>query len=466
MSGSRWIVAAALGVGTLLCANAASANPNWQLVYSEVNNGNAVISLSALSGTRAWAVGITTQGSNQTPAGWQTMDGVNWAPMSLPPGGGGAMDFTIPTQLAFADDNNGWMSGVRVSPATGQLNLIWRTTNGGMVWDQLHQAAAEIKHLQVTTDWAMFAVGGSTLVRTFDGGTFQESQPSIPSGMELEGVHMLSGDCGYLIASTPSDSGAMGSALLWSSDRGETWTTRSENRDFRLRRAWFVSANLGWAVGNRNSEGVLAKTTDGGKTWAVTKAPDHPPFFNETPPVTSCEDVRFFDDQRGVALCLCCTGNCDSEEQTPSYLTAFLRTADGGQTWTIDPDYEPQMSAPPFPEMSKASGMMTMSFPDPNNGFLAGQNNLILRYTAASPEAEAWPPPECTGGGGSGGSGSGGGSSGGSGTSADGDSGSDSGCGCRTANSNQPPATALLLLLGAAALARRRRDSVPGCALS
>ena len=51
-----------------------------------------------------------------------------------------------------------------------------------------------------------------------------------------------------IIATMPSDSGQMGSALLYTADGGETWMTRAENRDFNLRRAWFVSADLGWAA--------------------------------------------------------------------------------------------------------------------------------------------------------------------------------------------------------------------------
>ncbi len=451
----RWL-ALACGVSALLGASHATAANSWALVYSEVNNGNAVMSISALNATTAWAVGISTQGSNQSPAGWRTTNGVGWAPMALPAGGGGAMEFTIPTQIAFLDDNTGWLSGIRVSPAAGQLNLIWRTTSGGMSWDQLHQAPDEIKHLQVTHDWAMFAVGGTTVVRTLDGVAFVETQPSLPSGMGLVGVHMFNKDCGYALAA-PTEESALGHAVLWTSDGGATWTTRSENREYRLERAWFVSASQGWAVGSRGLEGVLARTTDGGKTWTTSKAPNHPPFMNQEPPVTSCEDVRFFDDRRGIALCLCCTGGCEGEEGSkPSYMTALLRTSDGGQTWTMDPDYEAKMSAPPFPEMSKVSGMFSMSFPDPNNGFMAGQNNLILRYTADAPEADAWAPPECS----SGTSGSGGGSSssgGSSGNEAAEDGGEDAGCGCRVASSSSPGAPLALLLLGAAIAHRRRR---------
>lgn len=417
-----------LGLGVLcMCWSGEGwANPRWQLVFSEVNTGNLVAGLSAVSGTHAWAVGITTQSSSQTPAGWRTTDGVNWGPMMLPAGGGGALEFTVPTQLAFLDVNTGWMSGVRFSPAGGERYLIWRTTTGGMSWDEIREAPHEVGHIQTTSDWGMFAVSGPTLLRTLDGATFEEVEPVLPSGMELESVHMFSAQCGFLLAA-PSD-GTMGTAVLWTSDGGESWETRSENREYRLRRTWFVSPRLGWASGERSDRGILAKTTDGGETWTTLNAPDHPPLLGQTAVATSCEDVKFFDDKRGVALCLACMGGCDPEEEgaQPSYLTILVRTNDGGATWEMDGDYEAEMSAPPFPEMSKVSGMFAMSFPDPNNGFMAGQNNLILRYTADNPEPAAWAPPSCvTGEGGSGPDGGGDEEAGGEGA-------GESGCGCRT----------------------------------
>jgi len=417
------------------------------------------MSLSAIDGNTAWAVGISKQGSSQTPAGWRTINGTDWGYMSLPSGTGGAMQYTIPTQVAFLDANTGWMSGMRVAPMTGQENLIWRTTSAGMGWDELYQAPEEILHLQVTHDWAMFAVGGSTVVRTQDGATFVESKPTLPSGMGLVGIQMFNKDCGYAVAA-PTEEKSLGYAVLWTSDGAETWSTRSQGHDLRFRRVYFISPTQGWAVGTRGNEGVLAKTTDGAKTWTFAKAPAHPPFFNQEPAVTRCEDVRFFDDQRGVALCLCCTGNCEPEEgQSPSYLTSLLRTYDGGQTWSMDMDYEAKMAVPPFPEMSKASGMLTMSFPDPNHGFMAGQNNIILRYEASQPEAEAWPAASCESSSGTGGTGTGGVSQGSDTPSEDKQNEKDEGgCGCRVAPSSRSPLTALLF--GIALLCRRRRTNL------
>ena len=83
------------GMAVGLLAPGARANESWSLVHSEVNRGNAVMSLSAIDGNTAWAVGISKQGSSQTPAGWRTINGTDWGYMSLPSGTGGAMQYTI-----------------------------------------------------------------------------------------------------------------------------------------------------------------------------------------------------------------------------------------------------------------------------------------------------------------------------------------------------------------------------------
>jgi MYXO-CTERM domain-containing protein len=166
--------------------------------------------------------------------------------------------------------------------------------------------------------------------------------------------------------------------------------------------------------------------------------------------------VRFFDDKRGVAACLACTGGCEADAGNPTFLTAFMRTEDGGASWAMDPDYEGTMTAPPFGAMAKYSGMLSLAFPNPNAGFLAGQNNLVLRYTADAPEPDGWGQATCSGAGGGAGAG-GGGSGGKSGVAPNFDDSGSSGCGCRTGPAAGLRAIASLLALAAAALVRAHR---------
>lgn len=456
------LAALPVGAAVLLHGSIAHAKPSWALVYSEPNNGNALFGLAAVDASHAWAVGVSSSNGSSQAVGVRTMDGMSFLPMSLPPGNGGPLSMTLYMALAFQDTQVGWMHGATMGMA-GQTAFTWKTTDGGGTWNVVFQSANMMDQLQALPDGAVFGAGASFVLVSKDGNSFVEKPVTVPSGMDLNGIAMLSSNCGYAVAGAASDSGTMGAAVLWTNDGGETWTPRGESREFRANKGWFVSANLGWLAGSQNGKAVVAKTTDGGATWTPMGIPDHPPVIGQTPsPATDCVDVKFFDDTRGVAACLACTSECDGAEgSNPSYLTVFARSEDGGQSWVMDPDYEAMMAAPPFPNMTKFSGMLAMAFPDPNTGFLAGQNNLILRYTAASPEPAAWGPAGCdpgSSGAGGGSSGAGGGAPGASGAGINGgSSSSDSGCGCTAVGLPASSAGALLSLLAIAALRSRRR---------
>lgn len=446
----KFFVAASLGAAIALTASAALAKGNWGLVYSEPNQGNAILGLAAIDANNAWAIGVSASGGNSSPVGLHTTNGVTWSPMTLPPGTGGIL--TMYTHLAFRDANTGWMHGASVK-MTGQTGILWRTTDGGASWTMVFQSPQSLSQLQVTADGAVFGAGANVVQISANGSVFVEKPVQVPSGMELSGTSMLTATCGFLIATTAANSGQAGSAVLWTSSAGESWEVRGENRDFRMSKASFLTPKLGWVAGDREGKGLLAKTTDGGASWTQQAVPDHPPMAGQqSVPVTSCNDVKFFDDRRGVALCLACTADCEAGGTNPSFLTSFLRTDDGGQTWLQDPDYEPMMSAPPFGAMMKASGMFGMSFPNPNTGFLAGQNNLILIYTAATPEAPAWGASGCD----PNASGAGGNGAGGS-ASESATSGADTGCGCRAAKPERTFVIAELGVLALIGLAHRRR---------
>jgi len=288
--------------------------------------------------------------------------------------------------------------------------------------------------MQAMPDGALYAVSDTFVLLAPDGVTFQEVTPTVPGGLTIKGIHMLNSSCGFAVAASDPTTGTAQSAVLWTGDGGQTWEVRATNVGAALRRLWFVSPNDGWAAGvDGQGHGVIGHSADGGRNWLVGGMPDHSADVGGSPvPVTDCSAVRFFDNLRGVALCTACTGNCDPSSQDPaSLLTVLAWTADGAQSWTMDPDYEPLMNAGIFGAMAKYSGMISLAFPDPNSGYIAGQNNLVLRYSAAQPEPAGWGQSSCdpsAGGHGSGGSGAGAQGTGGAG--ADDSVARSGGCGC------------------------------------
>ncbi len=449
-----------VGVLVSLFSWSARAKQTWSLVYSKPGQDNAIYSIWATDATHAWGLGVDSSGGNSTPLAVRTTNGSAWGDMSLPASGGGQFDLTMFLRVAFADENHGWLYGVKVS-MTGEEALLYESTDGGSSWVEITAPSKGLEDLQALPGGLVYGVGDE-IVFFGNNGQYSEVTAPVPAGMHLSHIFMLNPNCGAVLASSDDDSGQHTGALLWSSDGGQTWTVTNPDLGFVPGGAWFIDGSRGWVTGSKAGAGLVAWTQDGGQTWTEVSIPDHPPVMgNEPVPVTSCAGVRFFDETRGVAACLCCTANCDDQsEDNPSYLTAFVRSEDGGRTWTIDPDYEPQMTAPPFGDMVKYSGLFGLAFPDPNHGFLAGQNGLILRYEAAEPEAEGWSDFPCEAGSNSNNSNTNNGntnnSSNNNGQGGDGGDAQLDGCGCRS-GAPAGPAGLVFGLLALALVFRRRR---------
>ena len=96
--------------------------------------------------------------------------------------------------------------------------------------------------------------------------------------------------------------------ILFSDDRGATWTQADVPTTVTLTGVFLLDRNLGWAVGH---DAVVLHTADGSRTWTLQRsAPEEErPLF----------DVYFSDAAHGFAI---------------GAYGAFLATADGGATWT------------------------------------------------------------------------------------------------------------------------------------
>jgi photosystem II stability/assembly factor-like uncharacterized protein len=95
--------------------------------------------------------------------------------------------------------------------------------------------------------------------------------------------------------------------ILWSDDRGQTWTQARVPTRATLTGVTLHDRKLGWAVGH---DGVILRTLDGGQNWDLLRnAPkDDLPLL----------DIWFLDDQEGYAI---------------GAYGLLLHTHDGGATW-------------------------------------------------------------------------------------------------------------------------------------
>ncbi|MFH2009590.1 MAG: MYXO-CTERM sorting domain-containing protein [bacterium] len=441
------------------------ANPSWSSVNVEPGQDNVILGLSAVDAQHAWALAARNDGQSTSIVGLRTTNGSTFQQMTLPQ----ATNPMIPAMffaIAFESAQTGYLAGM-----VDLASKIYRTTDGGANWTEVTTTGSLLSHFQILLGGVVYGVAGSDFVYSADGQTFTTvAVPEPSANVAPAGVFMLNQSCGWLVGGwgydqdnhpVPSDG-----AVWYTDDGGDSWSVIAESLPFHLSRAHFVAADLGFAVGNQGEQGVIARTTDGGHTWTPIPLPDHPALpdvcimpgacIDEAQPISDMLDIKFWDAERGIALGLACTSPpCDRGDSAASYLSSFLRTYDGGQTWVHDADYEPAMPDVNIVMMTlpgELAKQVTMAFADPNHGFLGGQHNMILRYEADQPEQpESGGLPSCDST-----SGTDGGAPFGDGGSTANPDGTLSGCGCTSATGGASrPALLLMVLLG---LYLRRRQ--------
>ncbi len=120
-----------------------------------------------------------------------------------------------------------------------------------------------------------------------------------------------------------------------STDGGKTWTSINSGQTTDLNNVFFLNQNLGWAVG---TAGIVIKTTDGGLTWANSSGTNLSGYI--------LKDVKFLDANNGYV-----TGS------------QVFKTTNGGNTWT-------QLT-------SASSFKQSIDFIDINNGYVCGNDGLL-----------------------------------------------------------------------------------------
>jgi len=384
----------------LTLTQTARANTAWDGVHVEPGQDNAVISLSAIDGSTAWALAVRNNGQSSELVGLRTTDGDNWQQLTLP-ASANPMFPTFFSALVLMDGQTGYVAGLDLP-----TNKIWQSTNSGGSWTEVTTTDSVVSQFQALPTGDLYGVAGNTVVHSSDGVTWTSTAVPSPGGdVSAQGIFMLNASCGWLVGGWAFDEDnhpAPSDGAVWSTqDGGQTWTLLAQGLPFYLHRVHFVAGNLGFAVGSTGDRGVLVRTTDGGQTWTEQDLPIHPAMpevclgfgfcIDDPAEISDMLSVRFFDASRGIALGLACTSPpCDRGDSTATYLTSLLRTYDGGQTWAHDEHYEDAMPEIDLQFMTLPGPLakqLTMAFPDPNHGFVAGQHNMILRYVASAPES-------------------------------------------------------------------------------
>ena len=306
----------------------------WELQRSGIEN--TLLDVEFVDDMYGWAVG---EGGTIIA----TADGGNsWTSQSS------GYELTL-NGVEFTDTSNGWV--------VGHLGLILNTRDGGRTWNvqgkdaALGQNLIEV-HFDNVRDGRIITERGSFALTTTDGGNtwnrqfFENTLPRSDAFFHDERLGWVSFKSG---------------AVFLTLDGGESWELIKglNGVEIGTNNIFFLDERNGWIAGWRGkaqgtgsgvqfvkylTDGMVARTTDGGRTWTRHDA-DTGRFL---------WDVVFFDAMEGWAV--------------GSFGTT-MHSRDGGVTWENRP-------------ATTESVLRSLSFPDRNNGWAVGDGGVVLKYTA------------------------------------------------------------------------------------
>lgn len=242
------------GYGVVL--RTADAGENWTRVGSQADLPSGVLAIAALSADVAWAAGSDN-------AVYRTTDGgVNWDDLSDP-----AFDGSIWQGIYVVNQSDVWVCG-----GTSQAGMIIHTTDGGAQWTS-HAASVLQEYGMISiAAWDasnVWSVGsGFTIVKTTDGGSTwdlvtPDSLQASPN--DANGICLLSADEAWAVLDYGN---------IWrTTDGGDNWTFQTvptEVTGFFMLRISAQDSNTAWVTGRSGygtPVGVILHTTDGGSTW-------------------------------------------------------------------------------------------------------------------------------------------------------------------------------------------------------
>lgn len=252
--------------------------------------------------------------------------------------------------------------------AVGDTGLVYRSSDLGASWSRSSTGThARLFDVQFLDDLNVFATGGSgTAIRSTDAGITWSRIDSATSRL-LWGVIPFSATRWTFIA--PSGFiGAVGGALdtarsFTTTDGGTTWTT-GMIASMSGSSSAFIDSMTGVYVGGTRDMSypnnyvyrmTIARTTDGGSSWALV--------LDSIPPTgrSSFSSVDFADGRHGIAA-----GRYRA-----------LATSDAGATWV-------HLETPSTSQFSPSPSLI--DYPDVMRAF-ASDGETVLRYDVAAPSS-------------------------------------------------------------------------------
>ncbi|MBU8934723.1 MAG: hypothetical protein KOO62_12060 [candidate division Zixibacteria bacterium] len=204
-------------------------------------------------------------------------------------------------KVRFDNTSTGWI--------VGEGGKILYTTDGGNNWtSQTSEVTHDLYDITSRTTSNLIAAGSLTLIKTSDGGTTWQANPSgTISTPSLMDITFVNDSLGFAVG--------FGGAILRTTDGGETWEYRRRNKESFVDE-WFTEVQFwdestGWSIGFTPTQGAIWNTANGGESW-IKQSTDDEEWTSRA------EGMFFLNQDIGWIVAV----------------DKVLKTTDGGATWT------------------------------------------------------------------------------------------------------------------------------------
>lgn len=284
--GINWSPVAMPSVADFNSVWTASANQaflgGWDSVYATQNGG------------QAW-IGGYTQTANYAIYDLQFISPDNgfafmtWAQMAKTTDGGNTWSLATGGGFTAWDFFGGFMLDQNTGYAVGDNQVLCKTTDGGesfvvYEWNgYLDFTGIKLWGVHATSDLNAWAVADSGVVfRTTDGGNYWSRITIAGPEDNLMDIHFINASIGYIAG--------YNGKIFKTTDGGENWIQEPEITDNQLNSVFFISENLGWAVGDFGTILRYEKTNSVNLGSKQSFAPD---VFINPNPVTKESSICF-----------------------------------------------------------------------------------------------------------------------------------------------------------------------------
>lgn len=249
----------------------------------------------------------------------------------------------------------------------------------------------EITRLQFLSDKIGFALFGSQIQKTTDGGTTWAKVSDLPTGVGIKGMWCLDENNVIIVGQSGKIFKSTNGGTTWSSPKPiSVGSTIGQNPVTRyLNNIIFTDANTAYVFGNF---GTLLKSTDAGETWTrqfdESSAADQRHFnagmFSTTGVLYIAASWGYMYKMKDGVLSYTFNNKSKSAENFGVYAftddkaqvvgygsgsgnSDILTTVDGGATWLRNDDV-----------FSNTGTLRSIAYYDANNGITVGDNGLLL----------------------------------------------------------------------------------------